>query len=270
MLHLLKLEWLKQKDYILFKILVVAYLVFLPSILMIGKKIPPMPGEAFDPQLMLFHFPSVWEFLAYIGNWLVFFIFGFMAVLLVTNEHSYRTMRQNILGGLLRSEWFWSKAIFIVTVSLLATLYYALCAIVIGVVHGLDDTLYFSTVFKNSGYVFRYFLMCLGYMGFGLLVGLLVKRTGIALFAFIGYAFFLEPVLRFVYLYYFKHESMHYFPLNVLEDLCPLPFADMAEQFTKENGFSLFVNPTLAMALSAGYILLFGWLSFKRLTKSDL
>ena len=270
MVHLLKLEWLKQKDYILFRILILAYVFFLPAILFIGKKIPPISGEMFDPQIMLFHFPSVWEFLAYIGNWLVFFIFGFMSVLIITNEYAYRTLRQNVITGVLRSHWFWSKVLFMIMISLFATLYYAFCAILIGVIHGLDDTIYISTVFKNSEMVIRFFIMSLGYMSFGMLIGLLVKRTGIALFVFIGYAFFLEPVLRGIHLYYIKNESMHYFPLNVFEDLCPIPFAEIAEEFTKENGFSLFVAPNIAIPLSLIYILIFGWLSYKRLTQSDL
>ncbi len=271
MLYLLKLEWLKLKDYILFKILIAAYVVFLPSILLLGKKIPPTQVEdLFNPQLMLFHFPSVWEFLAYIGNWLVFFILGFLAVVIVTNEHSYRTLRQNIITGMQRSEWFWSKALFIFVISALAAIYYALCSLTIGMIHAIGDSIYLSTVLKNSSMTIRYFLMCLGYMSFGMLVGLLIKRTGIALFVFIGYAFFLEPVLRGVHLYFFKNETMHYFPLNAMEDLCPIPFSEIAEDFTRENGFALFVNPGLAIALTLGYILLFGWLSYRKLTRSDL
>lgn len=270
MVHLFKLEWLKQKEYVLFRILILAYLFFLPAILMIGKKIPPVTGELFDPQIALFHFPSVWEFLGYIGNWLVFLIFGFLSVLIITNEHSFKTYRQNVITGMQRVEWYKSKLIFIFCISLFATIYYALCALTIGFIHALGDTIYFSTVFKNSFYAVRYFLMCLGYMSFGMLVGLLVKRTGIALFAFIGYSFFLEPVLRGLYLYFFQHESMHYFPLNVLEDLCPIPFAEMADDFVRENGFSLFVESQIAIPLAVLYIALFVWLGYKRVTKSDL
>ncbi|MEO1258172.1 MAG: hypothetical protein AAFZ15_05220 [Bacteroidota bacterium] len=270
MLHLLKLEWLKQKDYILFRILIAAYVFFLPAILLTGKKLPMIKDEFFDPQIMLFHFPSVWQFLGYIGNWLTFLIFGFMAVLIITNEHSYRTLRQNILGGMQRKHWFWSKMLFISVISLFASLYYALCSIVIGLFHALGDTIYLTTVFKNSGMVFRYFLMCLGYMSFGMLIGLLVKRTGIALFTFIGYAFFLEPVLRGLHLYLFKNESMHFFPLNAIEDLCPIPIAKVAEELTDEMGFSMFLDAKMAVALAIIYILLFGWLSFRRLTRSDL
>ena len=270
MIHLLKIEWLKQRHYILFKILIGAYLFFLPAILFIGKKIPDVPNSMVDPQLLLFHFPSVWKYLGYIGNWLVFFIFGFMAVLIITNEYSYRTLRQNIISGMERSEWFWSKVLFVIGVSLSASLYYALCAIVIGLAHGMDDTIYLSTVFKNSSYFFRYFLMCLGYMSFGMLVGVWVKRTGIALFAFIGYAFLLEPVLRGIHLYFIKNETMHYYPLNVIEDLCPIPFAEFADDFLRGNGFSPFLPTGITLVLATVYILLFGWLAYRRLAKSDL
>jgi len=272
MLHLLKLEWLKQKDYILFKILIIAYVVFLPAILMIGKKINIPANELpFDIQKVLFYFPTVWEWLAYIGNWMVFFIFGFMAVLMITNEHSYRTLRQNVITGMQRSSWFWSKTIFIIAISLGASLYFALCSIVIGLVHGLGDSIYFSTVFKNSGITIRYFLMCMGYMGVGMLIGILVKRTGIALFAFLGYSFFLEPVLRWVvHMKLFSHESMNYYPMNIFEDLCPVPMAKFTDGFAIENGFDMFVDPTLAMTLATGYILLFGWISYQRLRKTDL
>lgn len=271
MFQLLKLEWLKQKDFILFRILILVYVVMLPSLLMIGKKLKGIEGELpFNPQLMLFHFPSVWGWLAYVGNWLVFFVLGFMAVLIITNEHSYRTLRQNIITGLHRGQWFWSKAWFILVLSLCATLYYAICAMMIGLYH-LNDTWYLSTIFKEAEIVFRYFIMAAGYMSFGMLVGVLIKRTGIALFTFFGYAFFLEPVLRWViHMRLIKGPSMNYYPLNVFEDLCPVPFSKLTESFAKENGFELFLDPGLSMALAVGYIFLFGVVSFWILRKSDL
>ena len=151
MLHLLKLEWKKQKSYILFRILVLVYLIALPSLLFIGKNfdISTQDGIPFDPQIMFFHFPTVWEWLAYIGNWLGHLIFGFMAVLMVTNEHNFRTLRQNVITGVSRGEWFWSKAQFILVVAGAATLYFALCSIVIGLAH--SDTIYLATVFKGAG-----------------------------------------------------------------------------------------------------------------------
>jgi ABC-type transport system involved in multi-copper enzyme maturation permease subunit len=269
MLHLIVLEWKKQRDYLLFKLLVVAYVLFLPAVLLMLKAIPLEENLPFNPKTVFYRFPSVWEWLGYVGNWLVFFLFGFLAVLLVTNEHSSRTLRQNIISGLHRQEFFLSKLYFIAAVSLAATAYYCLCSLVIGFLH--TDTIYFSTIFKNWALIPRFFLMGIGYMSFGLLVGVLVKRTGIALFIFIGYCFFLEPILRWaVHLQLFHHKSMNFYPLNAFEDLCPVPFFDETEQFLKKYNFQLFLTPTEAVLASLVYIGLFLWISYRRIKRSDL
>lgn len=269
MLHLLQLEWKKQKNYVLFKILAAAYLLLLPAALMTGKKLEVGEGAPFNPQTMFFQFPTVWEWLAYIGNWLVFFVLGFMAVLMVTNEFSYRTLRQNVITGLHRQQFFLSKLYFLVIISFLATVYYALCALVIGLAHA--DTVYFSTVFKNWDLIPRYFLMNIGYMSFGLLVAFWIKRTGIALFVYLAYSMFLEPVIRWaVHLQLWKHPSMNFYPLNVFEDLCPVPFSGQAEWFMKQNNFQLFLTPGQATVASMIYIGLFLYLSLQRLKRSDL
>ena len=100
MLHLLKLEWLKQKDYLLFKLLVGAYMVFLPASLFIGKKMDFSSEVPINPVRDFFQFPTIWEWLGYFGNWMVFFVLGFLSVLMVTNEYNNRTLRQNIITGL--------------------------------------------------------------------------------------------------------------------------------------------------------------------------
>ncbi len=271
MYHLLLLEWKKQKDYVLFKILLLAYIVLLPGALMIGKKIPGSTAEGmpFNPQTLFFNFPTVWSWLAYAGNWVVFFVLGFLGVLAITNEYTYRTLRQNIITGLHRRAFYMSKLYFMVAISLVFTAYYALCAIIIGSFHA--DPFYIKTLFVNMGVVPRYFLMCIGYMSFGLLVGILVKRTGIALFVYLTYAMFLEPVVRWsLHLRLFKHKSMHYYPLNAFEDLCPLPLSGQAEWFLKQNDFTMFLDATEATTASAIYIALFLFIADKRLEKADL
>ncbi len=270
MLHLLQFEWKKQKNFNLFKILMIAYVVLLPGALMIGKKIPMEEGMPFNPQTMFFEFPTVWQWLGYTGNWLVFFVLGFLGVLLITNEHEYRTLRQNIITGMHRREFFLSKLYFMIAISVVFTVYYSLCALAIGTLHA-DDTLYFETVFKNWDYMPRYLLMCMGYMSFGLLTGVLIRRTGIALFVFLVYAMFLEPVIRWsLHLRYIKNKSMHFYPLNAFEDLCPVPIAQMTEGFVKQNNFSMLLSPGEAIAASGFYIVLFLFLAYYRLKNSDL
>jgi hypothetical protein len=269
MIHLLNLEWKKQRHYILFKVLVIAYAVLLPAVLMIGKKIEVPEDAPFNPQTVFYVFPSVWGWLGYVGNWLVFFVFGFLGVLLLTSEHSYRTLRQNVISGLHRHEFFLSKLYFIGVIAFLATLYYSLCALVIGMLH--TETIYFSTIFKDWDLMPLYFLMGVGYMSFGLLVGALIKRTGIALFVFLAYSMFGEPVIRWaLHLRFFAHKSMLFYPLNAMEDLCPLPFAMQAKWFMEQNKFSLFLTPAEAVTASLVYTALFFWLTYRRLQNSDL
>lgn len=270
MLHLLKLEWLKQKDYLLFKMLAVAYAVFLPATLFIGKKLDFGAGSPINPKNQFFQFPTIWEWLGYIGSWMTYFMLGFLVVLMVTNEFSNRTLRQNMITGLKRGEFFKSKLAFMVVVGLAASLYYMVCALVIGLLHS-NDTLYFSTIFKHVDLVPRFFLMSLGYMSFGLLVGLLFKRTGIALFIYLAYSMVGEFILRYVvHLYIFKNRSMCFYPFNAMEDLVPLPVADFADDLFKQMGFKVFLTPVEAIVTTSIYITLFLALSYKRLKSSDL
>ncbi len=271
MLHLLKLEWLKQKDYVLFRILAIAYIILLPASLFVGKTIQ-VNGDAvgFNPAVQLFSFPTIWEWLGYIGNWMVFFVLGFMAVLMVTNEYANKTLRQNIIVGLNREDYFKSKLLFMVTIATIATIYYVVCALVIGFFH-VNDTLYFSTVFKNADMIPRYWLMSMGYMSFGLLIGLLVKRTGIALFLYLAYIMMLEPIIRWVMMFFvIKNVSMSFMPLNAIEDLAPLPVASTFFGAIAQQGFRVILTPWEAGIATAIYTSLFLFFSYKRLKNSDL
>ena len=110
MLHLLRLEWKKLKPYRLFQVLVLLYIALLPLGFLIGKNID-LPDET-GGTISFYTFPKVWDALAYAGNWMSFFFLGFLGVLLVTNEFSYKTLRQNLITGMSRKEYFAGKIIF--------------------------------------------------------------------------------------------------------------------------------------------------------------
>ena len=272
MIHLLKLEWLKQQKFTIFRVMCLLYLVALPALLLIFKTFNASPKDLppFIPTIdSMFQFPNVWQWLGYIGNWLSFFFMGFLSVLMVTTEYGNKTMRQNIITGLSRKDYFLSKLLFILTITTAVTVYYTLWCLLFGLTH--TDTIYINTVLKNSDYIYRFFLMNLGYMSFGLFIGLLVKRTGIALFLYLAYIMIVENILRYgVHFQVAKHNSMRFYPMNALEDLTPFPFADMAAGFTRENGFDIFLSPTEAILTAIVYTALFLFLSYKKLQRGDL
>lgn len=268
MFYLLSLEWKKYRKNVIFLLLIAAYTILLPSALMLGKKMDQAPPPL-DSNQVFFMFPTVWEYLGYIGNWFSFFFLGFFAVLMVTTEYANRTLRQNIITGLQRWEFLLGKLLFAAAISLGAAIYYAVCALVIGYFN--TDYVIMSKVMQNAGLAPRFFLMSFGYMTFGLLLGMLIKRGGIALLAYFAYIMFLEPILRWgVHLYFFEHASMRYYPLNAIEDLVPAPFAPQADQFARQYDFSLFLNPTEATLLTLAYLALFILITFRYIARSDL
>ncbi|MEM6723320.1 MAG: hypothetical protein AAF598_04735, partial [Bacteroidota bacterium] len=97
MFHLLKLEWLKLRHYLLFKVIIIAYLALIPLTGMLFR-IPDGPPDDFGIP-SFFMFPYVWESIGYAGNWISLFLFGFLAILMVSNEFSFKTFRQNVMTG---------------------------------------------------------------------------------------------------------------------------------------------------------------------------
>ena len=268
MQYLLSLEWKKYNKNLIFRILILAYAVLLPSALMLGKKLKDVPPPL-DSNQVFFMFPTVWEYLGYIGNWMSFFFLGFFAVLMVTTEFSNRTLRQNIINGLQRWQFLLAKLYFAIAISAGVALYYATCALIIGYFN--TDYVVWNKVFQHADLIPRFFLMTFAYMTFGIFLGVLIKRTGIALFAYFAYIMFVEVILRWgVHLYFLKHRSMHFYPLNAFEDLVPTPFAPQADQFARQYDFSLFLNPTEAIITSLIYLALFLVIIFRYILRADL
>ena len=83
MLHLLKLEWKKIRNYRPFQVMMGLFLVGLPAMLMVVYDIVDRanPPEGVFTGKSLVEFPTIWQYLAYNGNWMVFFFLGFMSVL---------------------------------------------------------------------------------------------------------------------------------------------------------------------------------------------
>lgn len=267
MLYLLKLEFLKVKNYKPFIFMVVSYLVLLPVSLLVTKALPEEIGMFFGSQ-GFYTFPNVWKYLGYIGNWIGFFFLGFMGVLAMTNEYGNKTLRQNIITGLSRKDFFAAKVVFIAAISLGAAAYYFLVGTTIGLIHA--DPFYLDFYTKELGYIPRYFLMSFGYMSLGLLIGTLVRKTGFAVFLFLAYGVFIEQILRGLHLYYTEHRSCLFYPINALEDLTPIPFPDIISDMVKEMPFDPFLSPMEAVIASSIFTFLFLLGTYQLMMKRDL
>lgn len=271
MWHLLQLEWKKFKYYRTFKVMAILYVVLLPLILIVAKAFFAQVEAPVDfiNLKTIQRFPEIWGYLAYIGNWLSFFFLGFIGVLSVTTEFANKTLRQNIINGVTRNEFFTGKILLIFTVSLLATLYFAFVGFTFGFIY--TENLYLSKILNGSSQIFYYFLMCLGYMVFGFFLGVLLRRTGLALFLYLIYVIFLEGVIRWaIHGKIIFNKSINFYPMNALEDLSPIPIAKIINNITQDNNFSFLLSKTEATITSIIYISIFIFIAYKIIKRSDL
>ncbi len=271
MRYLLELEWKKFKHYRTFKVMAILFLILLPSTIFVAKAIfinAGAPPEFINPESIT-KFPSIWRYLAYGGNWVAFFFLGFIGVLSVTMEFTNKTLRQNIINGITRNEFFFGKLLFILAVSLLATAYYAFCGFAIGAIY--TDSLYYTKLIAETNHIPRFFLLCLGYMIFGFFLGVLIRRTGLALFLYLVYIIFLEPALRWALHYrFFPNKSIHFYPMNALEDLAPIPILDIVNKMTEENDFSILLSTTESVITTLVFLGIFIFVAHRKITRSDL
>src|SRR2546425_716403 len=106
MLQLLKIEWLKVKNYRTFWILSALYLLSIWGInyivYVIQHKIYADKKAGDVAKLFLggppYAFPKVWQMTTNISSFLLF-ISGLIMIISVTNEFSFKTHRQNIIDG---------------------------------------------------------------------------------------------------------------------------------------------------------------------------
>ncbi len=275
--YLLQIEWIKFRTQKAFQIIGLLFLVAMPSIILVARMLDRVATDDLPPFIggasAIIGFPNIWKWLGYEANWLSFLALGFISILFITTEFAHHTIRQNILCGMSRTQWLGGKVLFILALSIAATLWYVCCAVSIGWWH--TDKVYWNTIWRHSELAYRYLLLNMGYMSFGLFLGLLIRRTGLSIFLYFAWGLFIESALRWgVHFTRFHNRSFLFYPINAFEDLLPPPFAEIAQsyadEFAREHGFALYLTPTEAIFTSCTYIALFVGLSWWRLRKIDL
>ncbi|MDX1686059.1 MAG: ABC transporter permease, partial [Saprospiraceae bacterium] len=129
-IKLLGIEFFKLRNTRYFWVLSICFVFFLLAV-PVGSKIfldyLGSMGENISDlgiradQLPLFDFVDIWQNLTWIYKKFSILL-GFIIVISVCNEFSYGTVKQNIIDGLSRRQFLWSKIAFIVGVSLMTSL----------------------------------------------------------------------------------------------------------------------------------------------------
>lgn len=263
MTHLLKIEWLKIKNYRAFWVFTILYLV---SIFLVNYfawfaqqrlyETLPMTEQILKNAYV---FSKVWKTVGWINSWLLYFP-GMLIIMLMVNEFNFKTHRQNVIDGLSRQQFINVKLMLCILLALVITL----INVATGLFFGSISPGSFSWAgFEYVGYTF---LQTIVYIFFALTLAVLFRRSGLAVIVFILYGLVFEWLITAVITYKFKWAPVAYFlPLQVSDVMIPLPFG--------EEAISIYPNvPSIGIlvAVIVGYILLYVFFTRQKFVADDL
>lgn len=226
MIKLMQAEWLKIKNYPAFwwvtGITAIAYPAINYSMLTFYKNVLSQPNMS--AQIMKgmlgnpFAFNEVWHTVAYFSSWFILFP-AIVIIMLITNEYTFKTHKQNIIDGWSRTQFLTAKLINIAIISVLVTLLYSVVAFVIG----MNNTSTEDTVGSNKTYYIAYFLLLtFSQLSIAFLIGFLVRKSFIALSIFLFLFLILEPVLTKI-LDFNKVALGQFLPFEISDRMIPPP-----------------------------------------------
>jgi ABC-2 type transport system permease protein len=272
MLNLLRIEWLKIKNYTAFKLLLIFFTagIFLSNYIVklvisnmidntaAGKMIP-----GFDP----YSFEHTWQSTSYTTGFLLI-LPAMIMLILVTNEYTFRTNRQNIIDGWSRYEFVNVKLLLAFILALLSTVLVFFTALGFGFASG---TTFAFTGFAHIGY---FFLKALSYNMVAVLMAILVKKTGFAIglyFIYLGAENILSGLLET-----FGKKLTNNVNLGNMGDYLPMSASDGLLTFP-DSTIKSFVEGALptnytwvVFAFAIAYLILFIVWSRAKYLKADL
>ncbi len=223
----------------------------------------------------IFNFPFIWHFNTYIAATLKLFL-AIVIVSMMSNEYSYRTLKQNLIDGLSKKEFVLSKFLTVLLFSIISTIFIFLVSLILGRI--FSDYNEIGIVFSDMEYIFAYFIKLVAFFSFCLFLGVLVKRSAFALgFLFVWFIGekILWGILEFKLLRDQADSIMQFFPLEAMSNLIKEPFTrlgaiqsaanQLGENFNKDYNVSA-VTIIIVLIWTA----LFLYWSYAILKKRDL
>ena len=274
---LLFIEIYKVKHHKLSKILLLGYFLLLSMIALLASiKFKLGNMEIHLAEQGIFNFPFIWHFNTYIADIFTFFL-AIIIVSTVTNEYSYRTIKQNLIDGMSKKEFLLSKVLFIILLSLIATLFVFIISFVLGLLY--SDYTSSGMIFSDLYFFISFFLKLLGTYMFILFLGLLFKRSAFALGFFLIWLVIEFIIYGLIRWKYFNKETADFIagllPVGAYSTLIPEPFTrlNIAKQLSKQIGEEIEVFEGIAFyqfIVAISWIFIFYYLSLYLLKKRDL
>lgn len=265
MIKLIKIEWLKVKNYRTFWILLILYVVAIIGTNIIAWTINNQVRESTAGSILpnLYSSPTTWNMVTFVST----FLFLFPGLLIINhtgNEFSYKTSRQNIIDGWSRKNFISVKLIFAILIGLLATIVVFLTGLLLGSFSSGSGS---SSIFENIQFIPYYFLQTLLYCIVAVFIVIWVRKSGLAIGIYFAYSLVIENLVSGAIFWTLKDSGNTKFrqllPLESSDALIRTPRID---DILPGQNFS----DTVLVIIVITYIVFFSWLTFRNFTKRDL
>jgi ABC-2 type transport system permease protein len=258
MFHLLKIEWLKYKNYRTFWILLLLIAISIPAAIYMGYDATDnaFPKNSKNMQQMLigrpFSFPTIWHTASWIAS-MVLFIPSLLIITTTTNEFTYKTHRQNIIDGLNRTQFIAVKIVEVFLLAIFVTLLVFLASLWVGTL--ATESTDTHSVFENVKQIGFFFIQALSYLMLAFLLSIWIKRAGLVLGIFFLYSIIAEQVIKVVLQRFVPGDPGRFLPLESTDQLLLSPFANIFRKPEEVHKWESMLP--VFLVLSAVYFLIY-------------
>ncbi|MDB9714033.1 ABC transporter permease [Flavobacteriaceae bacterium] len=277
MKRLLQIELIKLWNNRASKTLIYGYFILLTGIALIAAiKFDIGPIKFHLAEQGIFNFPYIWHFNTFVAALLKIFL-AIIIVSMMSNEYTYKTIKQNLIDGLSKKEFIASKFLTVVLFSIVSTVFVVVISLILGSIY--SDYTEWGIVFTDLRFIVAYFIKLVGFFSFCLFIGILVKRSAFALGFLILWQMFEGFTRGMIRWKLFDGETtdaiMGFFPLNAMFNVLKEPVSRLSavqsvanqigEEIALDYGTSL-----LDMGIVLAWTAIFIWGSYRILKKRDL
>lgn len=179
MLRLLNIEFIKLWNNRASKVLIISYFIILTSIALVAAiKFDIGPVKFHLAEVGIFNFPYIWHFNTFVTAFFKLFL-AIVIVSMMANEYSNKTIKQNLIDGLSKKEFIWSKFLTVLSFAAISTVFVFVVSLILGLVY--SDYNEMSIIFSDLEFLLAFFVKLIGFFSFCLFLGILVKRSAFAL-----------------------------------------------------------------------------------------
>ncbi len=275
--RLLQIEFIKLWNNRSSKILIISYFLLLTSIALVAAiKFDIGPIQFHLAEQGIFNFPYIWHFNTFVTAFFKLFL-AIVIVSMMSNEYSYKTIKQNLIDGLSKKEFVLSKFLTVISFALISTAFVFVVSMILGLIYSDYDE--FSIIFSDLEFLLAYFVKLMGFFSFCLFLGVLVKRSAFALGFLILWQVFEGFVRGMIRWKLFDGDTtdaiMAFFPLNSMYNLVKEPFTrlnavqSVANQIGEQVSLNYHVH-WYEILIVIAWTFIFVSLSYLLLKKRDL